>query len=67
MLYLGLVIFSGCAIAFIEYSDTYLVQEREAQQQNKGIWNTKFVRPAAFRSGKWQDAESTVSGAKVNV
>ena len=53
----------GWAVAYIEYSDTYIGQEREAQQANRGIWNTKFIRPAAFRSGEWQQAgnESTAS------
>ena len=54
----------GWAIAYIEYSDTYLSHERNAQKQNKGIWNTKFVRPSAFRSGQWQDADSTASQAE---
>lgn len=46
----------GWAVAFIEYTDTYITQERDAQQQSKGIWNTEFVRPSAFRSGQWQKA-----------
>ena len=38
----------GWAVAYIEYSDTYLSHERNAQQQNKGIWNTKFVRASSI-------------------
>ena len=52
----------GWAVAYIEYSDTYIRQEREAQQLNKGIWDTNFIRPAAFRSGKWQQADTVSAG-----
>ena len=58
------IIEQGWAVAYIEYSDTYLSYERKAQQQSNGIWNSKFVRPAAFRSGQWEGAKSTKNQAE---
>lgn len=43
---------SGWAIAYREFSTTYVPLEEKARSQRTGIWAGRFVEPAEWRRGK---------------
>ncbi len=47
---------AGLALAFVKYSDTYVVEQRVAQASGKGVWNGTFTPPWEYRLGMWQAA-----------
>jgi len=42
---------SGHALAFLKYSETYLPDERAAQDARSGVWQGQFVEPWKWRKG----------------
>lgn len=50
------MVLSGMAVAFLQYSDTYAMEERQARAARAGIWNGEFVRPRRYRAGEWEGA-----------
>lgn len=48
---------SGMAWAFVEYSDTYVEDERLARSERIGIWQAPTQTPWDFRAERWEVAE----------
>jgi hypothetical protein len=44
----------GWAVAFVEYATDYVAEEAQAKREGRGIWNGKFVVPAAYRKSAQQ-------------
>ncbi len=42
----------GWALAYRQYSTTYIPEEAQAQAGRKGLWRGEFVPPAAWRQGQ---------------
>lgn len=42
----------GLALAYTRYSDRYLDAQRQAQVARRGVWDSQFVPPAAWRRAK---------------
>eukprot|EP00242_Pyramimonas_sp_CCMP2087_P012987 CAMPEP_0198209486 /NCGR_PEP_ID=MMETSP1445-20131203/16310_1 /TAXON_ID=36898 /ORGANISM="Pyramimonas sp., Strain CCMP2087" /LENGTH=299 /DNA_ID=CAMNT_0043883275 /DNA_START=68 /DNA_END=964 /DNA_ORIENTATION=+ len=49
---------SGNAVAYTEYSKSYVEAERQAQSAHKGIWEGTFERPSEWRKGNKRAAPS---------
>ena len=41
----------GMALAYRQYSDTYVVQEKAARAANRGLWEAEFIPPWEWRRG----------------
>jgi endonuclease YncB( thermonuclease family) len=49
---------TGMAWAFVKYSDTYAVEERQARQALAGVWQGRAEPPWEFRHKGWSVAQS---------
>ena len=43
---------NGWALAYEEYSKTYVPEQGMAERERLGIWQGRFVKPADWRRGK---------------
>ena len=46
------MVFSGWALAYRQYSQKYINQEKDAEIAQRGIWQGQFVKPWKWRRGK---------------
>ena len=42
----------GWALAYRQYSEDYVAEESQAQEEGKGIWGSEFVEPWDWRQGE---------------
>jgi len=45
----AMMVRDGYALAYSQYSDRYVAEEASAQEARRGIWETEFIRPDAWR------------------
>jgi len=53
----------GLALAYRRYSKSYAVQERQAKERQKGVWQGKFTAPWDWRSGQRKAELSEVAAS----
>ncbi len=46
------LVVSGWAVAYRQYGNDYVSQEREAKEAKRGIWASRFVMPWVWRQGQ---------------
>ncbi|QRM35451.1 thermonuclease family protein [Microvirga sp. VF16] len=60
----GILVAEGLAWAFVRYSDVYLVTERQARAERKGIFAAKNVTAWDYRAERWHKSTAeTQTGA----
>ena len=47
---------AGYGLAYVEFSDDYVGEEREAEAAGRGAWAGEFVTPWTFRANGWANA-----------
>lgn len=58
----GIMVSTGWALAYRQYSKTYVPAEEDAQRQKAGIWAGEFVAPWNWRRGERLEVISTSTG-----
>ena len=47
---------SGHGLAYVQYSNDYVIEEREAKAAGRGAWAGEFTPPWVFRANGWANA-----------
>lgn len=54
---------AGLAMAFVKYSQTYVLDQQVAQANGAGIWAGSFTAPWDYRAEKWETAAQSTPNA----
>lgn len=53
------LVLNGWAVAFVQFSDTYVAEEQQAKTARRGLWAGTFTRPVAYRAARFEEEKGS--------